>query len=242
MLIKTRGIIFRSIKYSETSIIADIFTEEKGLLSFIISGVRSKKAKVGASLLQVMTLVDVVAYFRENKDLHRIKEIKVEHVYTSLPFDVVKGAVGLFMVELARKTIKESEANQKLFTFLFEAFRLLDITENPVSNLHLSFMVELSAFLGFMPSGNYSEGTPFFDLEEGVFVEESPFHANHLNKNQSLLFSQFLNTAIWESHTIKMDRASRKELLNNLLQFYRLHIEDFQKINAHQILEEVLED
>ena len=85
-MIKTRGIIFRSIKYSETSIIADIFTEEKGLRSFIISGVRTKKAKVSASIMQVMTLVDLVAYFRENKDLHRIKEIKVEHVYTSLPF------------------------------------------------------------------------------------------------------------------------------------------------------------
>ena len=162
MLIKTRGIIFRSIKYSETSIITDIYTEEKGLRSFIISGVRSKKAKVSASLLQVMTLVDLVAYFREDKDLHRIKEINVEYVYISLPFDIVKGAVGLFMVELARKTIKESEENHKLFTFLFEAFRLLDTTENPVSNFHLSFMVELSGFLGFMPSGEYSEKSPFF--------------------------------------------------------------------------------
>ena len=241
-MIKTRGIIFRSIKYSETSIIADIFTEEKGLRSFIISGVRTKKAKVSASIMQVMTLVDLVAYFRENKDLHRIKEIKVEHVYTSLPFDVVKGAVGLFMVELARKTIQESEENQKLFTFLFEAFRLLDTTENSVSNLHLSFMIELSVFLGFMPGGEYSTETPFFDLEEGIFVEEEPFHINHLNEKDSALLNQFLNTAIWESHTIKIDRASRKELLNNLLLFYRLHIADFQKINAHQILEEVLED
>ena len=241
MLIKTRGIIFRSIKYSETSIIADIFTEEKGLRSFIISGVRSKKSRVSASLLQVMTLVDLVSYFREDKDLHRIKEIKVEEVYTSLPFDIVKGAVGLFMVELARKTIQESEENQKLFTFLFEAFRLLDSTENPVSNFHLSFMIELSAFLGFLPGGEYENENSIFDLEEGVFVNETPSHINHLNKEESALLNRFLNAAIWESHTIKIDRTSRKEFLNKLLLFYRLHIEGFQKINAHQILEEVLE-
>lgn len=242
MLFKTRGIIFRSIKYSETSIIADIFTEEKGLRSFIISGVRSKKAKVGASMLQVMNLVEMVAYFREDKDLHRIKEIKAGHVYTSMPFDIVRGAVGLFMIELARKSIKESEENRKLFTFLYEVFRLLDTTENPVFNLHLSFMIELSGYLGFMPGGEYDEETPIFDLEEGVFVNETPHHIHYLNKQDSALLHQFLNTAIWESHTIKIDRASRKELLNNLLLFYRLHIEDFQKINAHQILEEVLED
>ena len=119
MLIKTRGIIFRAVKYSETSIIADIYTEEKGLRSYIISGVRSKKAKVKASVLQVMTLVDMVAYHRDNKELNRIKEIKAAYVYRSIPFDIVKGAVGLFMIELARKTIKEAEENPGLFNFLF---------------------------------------------------------------------------------------------------------------------------
>ena len=241
MLFKTRGIILRSIKYSETSIIADIFTEEKGLRSFIISGVRTKKAKVSASVLQVMNLVDMVAYFREEKDLHRIKEIKVDQVFTSIPFDLVKGAVGLFMVEVARKTIRESEENRKLFTFLFETFRLLDTTDYPVSNLHLSFMVELSAFLGFMPGGEYMDNQSFFDLEEGVFVEQAPSHVHFLDNTFSALLHQFLNTAIWESHTIKIDRASRKALLNYLLLFYKLHIENFQKINAHEILEEVLE-
>ena len=45
MLIKTAGIIFQTKKYSESSLIADIYTEEKGLRSYIISGVRSKKGK-----------------------------------------------------------------------------------------------------------------------------------------------------------------------------------------------------
>ena len=242
MLIKTRGIIFRSIKYSETSIIADIFTEEKGLRSYIISGVRSKKARVSASLLQVMTLVEIVAYFREDKDLHRIKEIKIDHVYTSIPFDIVKGAVGLFMIELARKSIQESEENRKLFTFLYESFRLLDTTENSVANLHLSFMIELSGYLGFIPGGEFNDEFAIFDLEEGVFVKEIPHHFHYLNKKTGELLHHFLKTAIWESHAIKMDRASRKELLDNLLLFYGLHIENFQKINAHQILEEILED
>jgi len=189
----------------------------------------------------LMTLVDLVAYYRDDKDLHRIKEIKVDHVYASLPFDIVKGAVGLFIVELARKTIRESEENRKLFTFLFETFRLLDRTEKSVSNLHLSFIIELSAFLGFLPGGEYIDEQSVFDLEVGVFVEEAPMHVNYLNQNLSKLLYLFLNTAIWESHTIKLDRVSRKELLNNLLLFYRLHIENFQSINAHQILEEVLE-
>ena len=93
MLIKTRGIIFRSIKYSETSIITDIFTEEKGLRTYIISGVRKKNARVSASLLQVMSLVDLVVYHRDDKDMTRIKEIKAAHIYQSLPFEIAKSSI-----------------------------------------------------------------------------------------------------------------------------------------------------
>ena len=118
MLIKTRGIIFKAIKYSETSLIVDIYTEEKGLRKYIISGVRSKKGQGKASLLQVMSMVDLVVYEREDKELNRIKEIKAGHVFQGIPFDLSKGVIGLFMAELARKTIKEATSNPELFQFL----------------------------------------------------------------------------------------------------------------------------
>ena len=117
MLIKTRGIIFRAKKYSVTSLIVDIYTEEKGLRSYIISGVRKKRSAVSASLLQMMSLVDMVAYHRDDKDLTRIKEIKAAHVFQSLPFDVRKSAVGQFMIEIVRKTLRETEENPTLFEF-----------------------------------------------------------------------------------------------------------------------------
>ena len=142
MLIKTRGIILRSMKYGETSIIADVFTEQKGLRSYIISGVRSAKARHSAGLLQIMSLVDMVAYHRDDKDLNRIKEIKAAYLYQNLPFNMVKSAVGQFMAELAQKTLHEPEQNQTLFDFLFHAFQSLDESTDPVGNYHLQFMLQ----------------------------------------------------------------------------------------------------
>ena len=117
MLIKTRGIVFRAVKYSETSFILDIYTEEKGLRTYIVSGVRQKNARVKPSLLQLMTLVEMVVYHRDDKSMTRIKEIKAAHIYHSIPFDIRKGAIGMFMIEVARKTIRESEENRALFQF-----------------------------------------------------------------------------------------------------------------------------
>lgn len=241
MLIKTRGIIFRTIKYSETSIIADIYTEEKGLRAYIISGVRSKNARIKASVLQVMTLIDMVAYHREDKNLTRIKEIKVAHVFQSIPFDIVKGAVGLFMVELARKSIQESEENKPLFNFLFNSFVELDTTEHTISNFHIAFMLELTTFLGFLPGGEYSKDNRVFDLSEGVFTSLHTEGHQSLDEGQSLLLDTFLKTPARKSHLIKLNRAERKAFLKEMINFYRLHVENFETLNAYKILEEVME-
>ncbi|NJN34167.1 MAG: DNA repair protein RecO [Saprospiraceae bacterium] len=185
MLLKTRGIILRTLKYSETSLITDIFTEEKGLRSYIISGVRTPKAKVAAGLLQVTSLVDLVAYEKEEANkLNRIKEIKAAHVYTSLPFDVQKSSVAIFMAETARHTLKGVEINAPLFNFLFDIFKFLDETTGNYANLHLCFMLEMSHFLGFQPHNDtYTEGS-IFDLKEGVFQQGHIGHSHFLDENK----------------------------------------------------------
>lgn len=240
MLIKTRGIIFKTIKYSETSVIVDVFTEERGLRKYIISGVRTKKAKVSASLLQVMSLVELVAYEREGKDLHRIREIRPAYVYTSLPFEVRKGAIGLFIAEIARKTIRESEENKSLFMFLFNIFKYLDQTAGSIAMLHLHFLLELSAFLGFLPGGEYDSQHPYFDMQEGVFVTKIPSHFHYFDEKLSHKL-QLLLQSDWQSLAqLKISRAERKALLHKLLVFYRLHIENLPAIHSHLVLEEVL--
>lgn len=239
MLLKTRGIVFRSIKYSETSLIVDIYTEERGLRKYIISGVRKAKSPVSAGLFQVMSLLDIVAYEREGKDLNRLKEVRPSYLYQHIPFELPKGSVGLFMAEIARKTIREAEENTELFQFFFHAFQFLDQTPHPVANYHLQFMVEFSAYLGFLPGGEYSVATPYFDLREGVFVDLVGSHPNFIDGQMATLLHALLQANLESCHEIKMNREERRLLLQNLLDYYRLHLEGFPEINAHLILQEI---
>ena len=241
MLLKTNGIIFRAIKYAETSLIVDVYTREKGLKKYIISGVRTQKAKTDASLFQVMTQVDLVAYDRPDRDLHRIKEIRNAYVYQSLPYEVLKGALGMFMLEVARKSIREQEANQDLFDFLSGTFQFLDQTSAAISNLHLHFLLGLSSFLGFRPNREEKEeDQAYFDLKEGVFQTEVPGHDYYLEADLSKILVQLLTTPRENVSKITIDKAQRQGLLEELLVYYRLHLEHFPEIHAHQILKVVL--
>lgn len=239
MLIKTKGIVLRTVKYSETSLICDVYTEQLGLQTYIVSGVRKKNAKIGASLLQVMSLLDIVAYHRENKEIHRTKEIKPAFVYSEIPFQLQKSAVGIFIAELLQKTVKEAIPNAELFEFIWNTYMYLDLTKDSVANLHLTFMAQLAEYLGFMPGGTYEKEKSYFDLKEGIYTVEEPLHTYSLSYNQSDLLQQLNNLPITETHNIQLTRYHRQNLLNRLIEFYQLHVDNFQQLNSHEIFKEI---
>src|SRR3990172_7140574 len=121
MIYKTRGIVLHHIKYSETSVIAKIYTELFGLQSYLINGVRSQKAKVKANLLQPLSLVDMIVYHKEKKGLQRIRDVSGNPPLSSIPYDFPKSSVALFIAEILYKSIREEEANTNMFEFIFHS-------------------------------------------------------------------------------------------------------------------------
>lgn len=242
MLLKTRGIVFRTVKYGETSVIADIFTEEKGLHTFIGGSVRTARARIPYSLFQPMTAVDLVAYFRDDEGaLNRLKELRAAEVWSQIPFDIRRGAVALFMAEICRKSIHEAEENRELFGFLIDTLRWLDTTPHPIANLHLHFLLALSGHLGFQPqAGDEESGEMFFDLKEGTFQSVPPYHTVYTDPEQTARMLAILRCPLEHCHEVPMDRAQRKELLHTLLQFYQLQLPGFSQINTPEILEMVM--
>lgn len=239
MLVKTRGIVFRTVKYGETSVIADIYTAARGLQQYYLKGLRSEKSRMKANLVQVMSILDLEAYYREDKPLNSIREARLAYVYQSLPFDVRKGAIALFIAEVARKTIREVEPNPPLFDFLSAVLVALDTADSHFANIHLYFLAHLSAYLGFFPTEGYSAETPCFDLQEGGFVPFEPDKPALMDPETSFSLSLLLSTSLEKSGEVPLSRNARNTLLNKLLEYYRLHAGHFGEIQSHRILQEV---
>ncbi|NNE28081.1 MAG: DNA repair protein RecO [Saprospiraceae bacterium] len=239
MMLHTRGIVFRTVKYGETSVIADIYTEKKGLQTFIAGGVRKAKAKISPSLLQVMSLVDLVSYFREQKEMHRLKEIKSGYWFQEISRDVIKSSVGLFMLEIAQKSIKEAEENLPLFNFLWNSLVFVDENRGSLANIPLSFMMNLSAYLGFFPGGTTPEDSTIFDLQEGHFTDQSPGHTYYLSEDETKAWWSLMQFDFDQCQSISISRETRKDLLRQMILYYRLHIENFKEPQSHRIFESV---
>ncbi|GEM_PF-100743 len=240
MLVKTNGIILRSMKYGETSLIMDIYSRDYGLNSYIIGGVRNKKSKTQAGLCQIMSLVQFVAYHKNTKGLFRIKEISSAHLYTRIPFEIMRSSVGMFMVEVLKNTIREDEENAELFDFIFQWFFFLDTSEESVSNLHLLFMLELTEQIGIQPRDNYSVNKTFFDMMEGQFVAGIPDHHYFLKPEQSEHLYDLMMQERDYVHELALTNRERRQILDKLILFYKLHIDSMKELHTYQILNEIL--
>jgi len=239
MLVKTRGIIFRSVKYRETSLILDIYTRELGLKTYVINGVRKKNARTKAAILQVMNLVDLNCYDQLNRDINRIKEVRPAYLYRELPFKIEKSSVGLFILEIVRKTIREKEANQKLFDFLENTFLFLDQMDGSIANFHISFLLHFSAELGFFPENNYTEQVNCFDLREGVFIQSAPLHNDYIATEESRILHEFLSSEMQDHVGLKLSKGQRNRVLEKLIDFYRIQLGDFGSIKSLEVFRDI---
>jgi len=239
MLHHTRGIVLHQLKYSETSVIARVYTEKFGLQSYLIKGVRSPKAKIKPGLLEHLSLLEMVVYYREGRNLQSIKEVRPIYVFKSLYSDIRKSSQALFINEVIYKSVKEEESNPELFRFLYESIIDLDRTGVFIPYFHLRFMARFAAYLGFSPGKNYIEGFRF-NLREGIYEEQKPDHANCIDPVNAVYFKFLLSSESDPEDLISIPATSRKLLLEKLIEFYELHLPSFGGLRSPEILHEVL--
>lgn len=238
MEIKTRGIVLHSTKFSETSVIVRIYTEKLGLQSYIVKGVRTAKSKPKAAMLQPLTLLEMDVLHRENKSLQFIKEFRRDVIYQSLPFDTLKTAIAIFLLEVISKSVREHEPNAEMFEFIYDSLCRLDTTSKLNPDYHLLFLIHFSAHLGFFPHQNFSETNCFFELNEGEFIAEQK-HGAVVNLQGSRLLHRLLQSELTAPVALIPSKAERKMLLQYLLKYYQLHVENFS-LKSPEVLESVL--
>lgn len=233
------GIVLRTIKYSDNLMIADVFTRSHGRMSFLVPVSRNRASRVRSVLFQPLSILSFSAPFRRGKSLVRVSDVQPYVLYSSLPYDVVKSSIALFLAEFLTYVLREEGENEPLFAFLDYAFSWFDETESGYADFHILFMAQLTKFLGIYPNvEDFSPGC-FFDLVAGFIVKEHPLHSQYLFPDDTENFVYFLKLDFNSLKNVSLNRATRGEYLTLLLNYYRLHIPDFPELKSTAVLHEL---
>ena len=236
MLVKTQAIVLKTYKYSETSIIAKIFTRKYGLLSFMVHGVRKKKSKFSASMFQALQVLDIEIQYKTKSNLHSIRDLSLSEGIQSIHSKIVKSSIAFFLAEVVSKTVREEEANEELFNFLHNSVVFLEKAEDDIiSNFHMVFLISLSKYLGFYP--NYSKKL-YFNIFTGGF--ENNYNSQYcFDEKETDLFGKLLKLNYSSCQQISINQEQRRSLISGILRFYSIHLPEMGEIKSLEVLEVV---
>lgn len=233
-----QAIVLNTIKYGESSVILHAYTQDFGLRSFVVKGVRSSKRNKSFSmgLFQPLTQLELIASTPKRSGLSVLKSAKIASPYASIPLDIVKSSVCLFLAEVLRSALKEEEKNHALYSFLSNALAWID-THDHTANAHILMLIQLTKYLGFYPDTSAIEH-PYFDLQNGHFCAYA--HSNDcISGNEILLFKTFLGTKFDRLETILASADQRRGLLELLMRYYKFHLQSFATPKSLAVLYEV---
>ena len=233
MYVHSKIIILSYINFSDTDIILKCFSKEKGKLTFMVKGVRkSGKKKNSISYFQPLTILQAGFLYRENKQLLFFKDLDIEEPLNSIHQDIKKSTVVMFLSEIIESAVQEEEVNQQLFSYLENAIHWLD-THQQTQNFHIAFLIRFSKYLGIYPELN--------QLKEQIDVNNNQFENNKLNDKDLSKLGELIkrDIDITNSHTIKITKQERLNILELLLLYYRKMLPGFRFPNSFAVVKDI---
>lgn len=218
MLNKTRGIVLRLTRYGETSVIVSVFTESDGLQSYLVKGARKTRRDSRMALFQPLTILDLVVYQRAQARLHHLREVKCTYPYQNLHQDIRRESIAFFVAEVLNRVLREQSQPEETYAFLEKSLIHLDSMKEGVEDFHIQFLLGLCRQLGF-----------------GIGVPEDIAGGKKLSTD---LLRDIQN--LLDGNSVKLNSATRRELLDLLIRYLQQHVEDFGQIRSVEVLREVL--
>ena len=239
MILKSKAIVLRSLKFGDSSLIIDMFTELEGRISFITRIPKTAKGKIKKQYFQPLTLLDLEFDYRPRTSLQRIKEVRILRPYGSIPFDPVKSAILLFLSEFLYYVTRGEQQNAHLYNYICASMEWLDEAEHDYANFHLVFMMRLSRFIGFFPNLDAYQAGACFDLRNATFTVSAPLHSDYLLPVDAAGINQLIRMDYENMHLFRLSRHNRNRISDIVLHYYRIHVPDMPELKSFQVMREL---
>lgn len=208
MVSKTNGVVLNYLKYGDSSIIVRILTEEYGYGSYIVNSIRSQRSKKSIGHFQPFSILELVVYRKETRDLQRISEFKSHIPLHNIPHNLTKSSVTLFLTEVLSKLLQaEPSPNPDLYQFVAQSIQDFDKLEKGVENFHIQFLLKIASHLGFE-----------IDQFDTVFtsIDKLVPHAEGEHVLEQLINEPY-------GMSVEASREIRNEMLDILMNYFQHH-------------------
>lgn len=214
MVSSSESIILSHIKYTESKIIVTVLSQKSGKFPILVY----KSKKSSNCLFQPFSIINGDFEFKQNREIQRLKDYDTVFIPNQIISDIYKNTISIFLLEFLSRIVPAEQINDVKYLYVREAIQYLELSEKPITNFHLVFLVQFTKFLGIYPG----EANPFFtDFE--------------------IQFEKFnlMQTSLSTSHNIMLSTTQRNQTLDVILAYYSQYFPEIRKMKSLAVLRDI---
>ena len=224
MIINTDAIVLKTFSYGETSLISRCFTKDKGKISFIIKGAKSKKNLI-SPYFQPLSFINIIYKENEKRELQVVSKVSFVQIWTQIPLSLRKMSLSQSILEISDFTLEKNDPYPNLFNVLINTFQIFesgDINENV---LFWNYECNILSEMGFM-----------INIEDSLDSELISLKINDkiINTIQKLING---NVSDIDLDTISLD--NKKKISKFLYQKLCFYFEGFERLKSFRVIKDI---
>jgi len=220
MVERVNAYVLSSRKFKDSLRLAHVFTLEYGIRTFLF---RTGKKGENISFFQPLNAIQFSGKKSDGK-LEIARDMSLNEIYSSIPFQVEKTTVALFISEFLYRCLPEHYANEEVFELIKKTTQRLDHVEK-TGTLPIHFIAQFALEMGFL-SDDYELSFENNRSDEGQL-------------HQSLKL--FISTPIETEVVSTLNRDQRKSLLEELIAFCSSHLDTSIRLNSLEMFHEIFD-
>ena len=226
MIVSTPAIVLKTFSYGETSLISRCFTKDKGKISFIIKGAKSKKNLI-APYFQPLSYINIIFNENEKRELQIVSKVSFEKIWTKIPLSLKKMTLSQSILEISDFTLEKSDPYPRLFKILIETFQHFETGDLDENICFWSYESKLLSEMGFM-----------------IDMEDRNVHGQGLvslakTDNSFKVLSKLIYGSVFDINFNNISKIDKKIISKFLYQKLCYYFEGFERLNSFRVIKDI---
>jgi DNA repair protein RecO (recombination protein O) len=150
MIVRTSGVILKSMDFRESSRILTVYTRDFGKQSILAKGVRGPKSRL-AGVTGPLNYVSLVYYRKEQRELQLLSQCDLVRPWRALSDSLEAMGAAMAICELLNMVVQGEEEHPALFELLVRSLDAVNGARANAVNAFFLFEIRLVDLLGFRP-------------------------------------------------------------------------------------------
>ncbi|MCC5915726.1 MAG: recombination protein O N-terminal domain-containing protein [Cryomorphaceae bacterium] len=237
MFEKTPFVILRKFPFGERGVVLHVFTKTLGRIPILIKSARSKKSPLPYGMMRPLFPFEALLVRSRASDFYMIKEAKPLGLFDKTVSDPYRTALAFFIADVWSHAVKEEGSQEALFSFMHYVVETLEEMESGLAYFHHWVLMRTAYYLGFSPGASTLSPPYFFDLINGDYLSQPPAHPYSVSSDTAEVFSYLCQFKTFpEQRPPGWSSISKRESLQQIMNFYRLHIDGFKMPVSLEVL------